>query len=163
MLDSIQKLLEHAVKDLYSAEKQLLRALPRMARAADTPELAEAFEDHIMETEDQLQRLEQVAEILDIRPSGKRCLGMAGLIEEGAEVLRDEGIGIDEALIMAAQKVEHYEISAYGSAIALAERLGEDEVVRLLEESLEEEKLTDKKLTGISMEILPGIPEHQEA
>jgi len=152
MLDSLNKALEEQLKDLYSAEKQLIQALPRMARAASSPTLREAFTLHLEETRRQAERLEQAAEILGMRPGGKRCKGMAGLIEEGKDVLAEDGEDavIDAALIAAAQKVEHYEISAYGSARTLAERLGQSRVSELLQETLDEEGATDKKLTQIA-------------
>lgn len=159
-LASLDKLLEDQLKDLYSAENQLLKALPKMAKAASSESLRQAFETHLEETQGQIERLEKIGKTLGIaKLSGKKCKAMAGLIEEGKEVLEadgPEGI-IDAALIIAAQRVEHYEISGYGSARTLAEHLGHDEVAGLLQETLDEESATDEKLTTLSVEeVLPG-------
>lgn len=134
--------------DLYDAEKQILKALPKMANAAEHEDLVSAFETHLEETEQQVQRLEQVFEMFDKPAKGKKCKGMQGLIEEGQEIIKeDEG---DAALICAAQKVEHYEIAAYGSLGSWARLMGEEDAADLLEESLEEEKMTDEKLTQLA-------------
>lgn len=134
--------------DLYDAEKQILKALPKMANAAEHEDLVSAFETHLEETEQQVQRLEQVFEMFDKPAKGKKCKGMQGLIEEGQEIIKeDEG---DAALICAAQKVEHYEIAAYGSLASWARLMGEEDAADLLEESLEEEKMTDEKLTQLA-------------
>lgn len=159
MLDSMDKLLGEQIKDLYSAENQLIKALPRMAKAATTPTLKKAFTMHLEETKVHVERLIEIAQILETKPGGKKCKGMEGLLEEGKEVFEEEGEEslIDAALIAAAQKVEHYEISGYGTARELAERLGHAEIVALLQETLDEEKATDEKLTLISTgEILPA-------
>jgi ferritin-like metal-binding protein YciE len=158
---TIEKLLEDQLKDIYHAENQLLKALPRMARAAATPALKQAFTTHQRETEGQVERLDRIGETLGIRLKGKKCHGMEGLIEEGKEVFEMDGpeAVIDAALIAAAQKAEHYEISAYGTARALAEVLGHDEVARLLQQTLDEESATDEKLTTLSVnEVLPAAP-----
>jgi ferritin-like metal-binding protein YciE len=151
-LSTLEDLFKDQLKDLYSAEAQLTKALPRMARAATAPELKRAFEEHLEETEGHVQRLQTLAEQLDIKLGRKKCKGMEGLIEEGKEVLDAGGDGavIDAALIGAAQKVEHYEISAYGTARTLAEQLGLTNAVRTLQETLDEEEATDEKLTQIS-------------
>ena len=158
-IPTIAKLLEDQLKDLYSAEGQLVKALPKMAKKASSPALKEAITSHLAETKIQVQRLDQVGQTLGIaRMSGKKCKAMEGLIEEGSEVLEAEGPGpvIDSALIAAAQRVEHYEIAAYGTARVLAEQLGHDEVVTLLQETLDEESAADEKLTSVSEdEILP--------
>jgi ferritin-like metal-binding protein YciE len=134
--------------DLYDAEKQLLKALPKMAKAAEHDELKQAFETHRQETQAQIQRLEQVFEIFDENAKGRKCKGMQGLIKEAEDLIKeDEG---DAALISAAQKAEHYEIASYGSLHSWAKLLGEDEAADLLEETLEEEKATDEKLTEIA-------------
>jgi ferritin-like metal-binding protein YciE len=156
---TLAKLLEDQLKDLYSAETQLTKALPKMAKKASFDGLKQAILDHLEETKDQVDRLNQIAEILGLKLSGKKCKAMEGLVEEGSEVLEADGPGpiIDAALIAAAQRVEHYEISAYGSARALAERLEHGDIVRLLQETLEEELAADEKLSLISLEeILPN-------
>ena len=160
MLDSAHAVLKDHIKDLYHAEKQLLKALPKMARSASTPSLQKAFEMHLKETHVHVERLEKVATLLEFKPSGKRCVGMEGLVAEGAEAMEQDGeyACIDAALIAAAQKVEHYEISAYGTARALAERLGMSKAAAILQQTLDEEKAADEKLSAISeREILPGL------
>ena len=151
MLDSLQKALEEQIRDLYSAEGQLVKALPKMAKAATSDALREAFTSHLDETQHHVERLQNIARMLEFKPGGKKCKAMEGLIEEGKEVLEEDGEDavIDVALIAAAQRVEHYEIAAYGTARALAERLGMPEVVELLQETLDEEGAADKKLTEI--------------
>jgi ferritin-like metal-binding protein YciE len=148
-------LLVEELKDLYSAENQLLKALPKMAKAATSEELREAFETHLEETRNQIQRLEKIGKRLDESMKGKKCKAMEGLVEEGKEVMEEdaEPALIDLALIGAAQKVEHYEIAGYGTARTLAEIAGEDEIAKMLQETLDEESETDKKLTEIAMEI----------
>src|SRR5262249_11415180 len=134
------------LKDLYSAENQLVKALPKMAKAASSEELRQGFEEHLEQTKGHVERLEQIFNALDESPKGKKCAGMEGLIKEGGEVI-DEGFEdavLDAALIGAAQRVEHYEIAAYGTACAFAELLGETEHVALLKETLQEEKETDE-------------------
>lgn len=159
MLDTLKSLLEEQIKDLYSAENQLVKALPKMAKAAASDDLREAFESHLEETRGHVERLQEIAGILETKPGGKKCKAMEGLVAEGGEVLEEEGADavIDAALIAAAQRVEHYEISAYGSARAMAEQLGEQRIIKLLQQTLDEEAAADKKLTGISMgEVLPA-------
>jgi ferritin-like metal-binding protein YciE len=155
-LPSIAKLLEDQLKDIYNAETQLVKALPKMAKKATTKALKEAITSHLEETKHQVERLDEIGQTLSIKLAGKKCKAMEGLIEEGAEVLEAEGPGpvIDSALIAAAQRVEHYEISAYGSACALARRLGHEDIVGLLHETLEEESAADEKLTALSEEII---------
>ena len=158
-MPNIAKLLEDQLKDLYSAENQLVKALPKMAKKASSKGLKTAFTSHLEETKQQVERLEEIGQTLDIKLSGKKCKAMEGLVEEGAEVLEAEGPGpvIDTALIAAAQRVEHYEISAYGSARALAEQLGHGEVVDLLQATLDEESAADEKLGSLCEdEILPA-------
>lgn len=140
------------LKDLYDAEKQLLKALPRMAKAAENEELRAAFEEHESQTEEQIARLEKVFEVFGEEPKGKKCKGMAGLIEEAKELIEEEEG--DAALIAAAQKAEHYEISAYGTLAAWAGVLGEGDAVELLEETRDEETETDEKLTGIAETVV---------
>lgn len=156
-LNSIEDLLVQEIKDLYSAENQLLKALPKMAKAATDPDLKAGFEQHLEETKVHVDRLEEVAKLLDATPRGKSCKAMKGLIEEGSEAVSEDGEDAirDLAIIIAAQKVEHYEIAGYGSARALAEMLGNEEVVDLLQMTLDEEGATDKKLTEVAMAIVP--------
>jgi ferritin-like metal-binding protein YciE len=152
---SLDELLVHELKDLYSAEKQILKALPKMAKASEHPELRKAFEKHLGQTEEQVRRIEKIFEKLDGKPGGKKCKGMEGLIEEGKEILEEEmADGLkDVALIGAAQKVEHYEIAGYGTAREFARRLGRDEAVRLLQKTLDEEAETDELLTAIAQRV----------
>lgn len=161
-LTTLEKLLEDQLKDLYSAEAQILKALPKMAKTASSDALREAFEHHLEETRGQVERLERIRDLMGIKISGKKCKGLEGLIEEGKEVLEadgDEAI-VDAALIAAAQKVEHYEIGAYGTARTLAQQLGQDEVAELLQETLDEESAADEKLTAIAeSEIYPQVQE----
>lgn len=150
--DSMQDLLVHQLRDIYSAEQQLVKALPKMQEQASTEELATAFRDHLAETENQVARIEQIFEILGERPGGTKCKAMEGLIEEAQEILDEDGTEsvIDAGIIAAAQRVEHYEVSAYGSAKAFAALLGLSEVVKLLNESQQEETAADKKLSLIA-------------
>lgn len=140
------------IRDLYDAEKQLTKALPKMAKAASTDELRKAFEDHLKETQNQVARLEQIFEMIDEKGTGKKCAAMTGLIKEGDEVVSetDDSAVRDAGLIAAAQKVEHYEMSGYGSARTHAQMLGHTEAVSLLEETLTEEKAADRKLNDIA-------------
>jgi ferritin-like metal-binding protein YciE len=150
--DNLREALVEELRDLYNAEKQLVKALPKMAKGAASDELREAFESHLEETEGQVTRLERVFELLDEKPRGKHCAGMAGLIEEGSEKLQEdmEDSVLDAALIGAAQKVEHYEISGYGTLIAWAEALELTDVAELLNETLAEEKAADEKLSALA-------------
>lgn len=151
-MDDLNGLLVEELKDLYSAEKQLTKALPKMAKKASNQTLKDAFTTHLEETQEQIARLEQIAEMMQARLTGKVCKAMQGLIEEGKEILEEDGHEsvIDAALIGAAQRIEHYEIAAYGTARAIAEKLGEDKVAKILQTTLDEEGETDKKLTAIS-------------
>ena len=155
-MNSLEELLEDQLKDLYNAENQLTKALPRMARGASTPQLQKAIEGHLRQTEGQIRRLDQIAQRLELNLRGKKCKAMEGLIEEGKEVLEEEGDEsvLDAGIIAAAQRVEHYEISAYGSARALAEALELPEVARLLQASLDEESAADEKLTDIAQQVV---------
>ena len=164
-LPTIAKLLEDQLKDIYSAENQLVKALPKLVKKASAKGLKHAIATHLEETKHQVERLDQIGESLGIKLAGKKCKAMEGLIEEGAEVIAAEGPGpvIDSALIAAAQRVEHYEISAYGSARTFAQQLGHEEVVELLQETLDEESAADEKLTSLSEEeILPIAFEAEE-
>lgn len=160
-LNTLEDLLVQEVKDLYNAENQLVKALPKMAKAASDAKLQKGFQTHLEETKVHVERLEEIAAILDASPKGKVCKAMKGLVEEGAEVIEEEGDPAvkDLSLIIAAQKVEHYEIASYGSARALAEALGYDDVVDLLQATLDEEGATDKKLTGMAEQLIPSAPE----
>ena len=153
--DSLRQLYVNELKDLYSAETQLVKALPKMAKASSNAQLRQGFEEHLRQTSEHVSRLEQIFEMLDEKASGKKCVGMEGLIKEGAETMqekyRDEVM--DAALIGAAQRVEHYEIAGYGTSREFARLLGEDEHVSLLEQTLEEEKRTDEKLTQLAEQI----------
>jgi ferritin-like metal-binding protein YciE len=153
--EDFRELYIDELKDLYSAENQLVKALPKMAKAADSEELRNGFEEHLEQTKGHVQRLEQIFEMLGESPKGKKCVGMEGLVEEGSEMIEEdfEGSVKDAGLIGAAQRIEHYEIAGYGTVKALAETLGETEHVQLLEQTLEEEKETDEKLTGLAEEI----------
>ena len=153
--NSLLGLYVDELRDIYSAEKQLTKALPKMAKAASSAKLREGFVEHLEQTKGQVERLEQIFDALGERSGGKKCAGMEGLIEEGSEVIEDdfEGSVKDAALIGAAQRVEHYEIAAYGTVIAFAELLGETEHVSLLQQTLEEEKQTDERLTELAQEI----------
>jgi ferritin-like metal-binding protein YciE len=149
---TLENLLTDELKDLYSAENQIIKALPKMAKNAQSEELRMAFEEHLEQTRQHASRLEQACEELGVSPKGKKCVGMEGLIEEGKEVMQEklDMDTIDAGLIGAAQKVEHYEMAAYGTAAAHARQLGFNSVVRLLDKTLEEEKTTDHKLTKLA-------------
>jgi ferritin-like metal-binding protein YciE len=149
---TLRELLVDEIRDLYSAERQLTKALPKMARAATSDELREAFEAHLAETEAQIERLDSVFESLDEKPRAKHCEGMAGIIEEGSSLIGEDfdGAVLDAGLIASAQRVEHYEIGAYGSVIAWAKALGLTDVARTLDETLAEEKATDEKLNTLA-------------
>jgi ferritin-like metal-binding protein YciE len=151
-MNSLHDVFVDMIRDLYNAETQLLKALPKMAKAASSETLREAFEMHLEETQGQIGRLEQICESMEIRAKGKTCKAMKGLIEEGSEVIEAEGdpSALDAALIAAAQKVEHYEIAGYGTARTFARLLGEEEAAKLLEETLAEESAADEKLTQVA-------------
>ena len=151
----LKELYIDELKDLYSAENQLVKALPTMAKAASSDELRQGFEKHLEQTRGHVQRLEKIYQALGESPKGKTCKGMQGLIEEGSEATEEdyEGSVMDAALIGAAQRVEHYEIAGYGTVRSMAETLGEDDHVSFLEETLEEEKETDEKLTELAEQI----------
>jgi len=153
-MKTLEDLLHHELKDLYSAEKQLTKALPKMAKAASSDDLQNAFQTHLTETEHQIARLEDILEKLQIPLRAHKCKAMEGLIEEGKEILEEE---MDEqvrdaALIAAAQRVEHYEIAGYGCARTFARQLGHDEIADTLQTTLDEEKATDEKLTELAMQ-----------
>jgi ferritin-like metal-binding protein YciE len=163
-MNSLNELLTDQLKDIYNAEHQLLKALPKMSRGASAPTLKNAIDKHLTETEGQIGRLDRIADQLGISLKGKKCKAMEGLIAEGGEVLEEDGAEaiIDAALIAAAQRVEHYEISAYGSARAIAERLGLKDVAKMLDSTLQEESAADEKLTEISEgTILPAAQDDE--
>ena len=154
-LANLEDVFQHELKDVLDAERQILKALPKMVKAAESEELKAALEEHRGVTEEQVGRLETIFESLDKAPRGKHCKGMEGLLSEGSELIEEEDAGapLDAAMICAAQKVEHYEIAAYGSLIAYANLLGMDKAVELLETTLEEEKEADEKLSSIASEL----------
>jgi ferritin-like metal-binding protein YciE len=149
---TLEDLYTDLLKDLYSAEKQLVKALPKMAKNAQSPDLQKAFQEHLKQTEGQVDRIERIFSEMGGSPRGKKCVGMEGLVEEGNELLQEdvEPDVLDAGLIAAAQKVEHYEIAGYGTARAWAQRLGYDKAARLLQETLEEESTANEKLTKIA-------------
>jgi len=151
-VDSLQKLYVEELKDLYSAEKQIIQALPRMAKKASNPQLKRAFEEHLVQTQGQVERLEKIFEGLEGSPRGKKCKGMEGLLEEGKEMMAEDMTPdvLDAALISAAQKVEHYEIASYGTVRTYAKLLGRDQDARLLQQTLDEEAGADTKLTKLA-------------
>jgi ferritin-like metal-binding protein YciE len=152
----LEELLVDELKDLYNAENQLVKALPKMAKAATAPELKRAFERHLEETRRQVERLDEISAALDVKLTGKKCKGMEGVIEEGKELMQEDldENAFDAGLIGAAQKVEHYEIAGYGTARAHATLLGYNKIARLLQQTLNEETATDKKLTQIAESIV---------
>ena len=164
-MNSIQQLFEDRIRDLYNAEQQLVKALPKMAKASSSPDLRRAFEAHLEETKQHVERLSQIAEASGFRPAGKRCKAMEGLIEEGGEAIEAKG---DEAvhdmnLVAAAQRVEHYEIAGYGNARHYAEVLGDTSAARMLQQTLDEEAKADRTLTKICEDTLvPAAPKRAE-
>lgn len=154
-LKSLEDFLMSELKDLYSAEKQILKALPKMLKKAASQELKNALQNHLTETENQVVRLDEISEILDKSLSGKKCKAMQGLVEEGKEVMAENMSPevLDVAIICASQKIEHYEIASYGCALTYATLLGLDKVEELLNETLEEEKGDDEKLSAIASEL----------
>lgn len=156
-VDSLEKLFVDELKDLYSAEKQITRTLPKMAKAAENVELRAAFESHLKETEKQIERLDRVFEILGKSAAGKTCAGMKGVLEEGKEMMEEteEGDVRDAGMISAAQRMEHYEMAGYGAVRTYAEQLGQKEIAQLLQETLNEEGEANKKLTAIAAKVNP--------
>jgi ferritin-like metal-binding protein YciE len=152
-LKDLHSLFIHELKDLYSAEKQLTKALPKMAKAATNEDLRHAFEQHLEETETQIDRLDEIFETLQVSPRGPKCAAMEGLIEEGKKLLEEDADPnvLDAALICAAQRVEHYEIAGYGCVRALAEQLGMTDLAAELQDTLDEEKETNDKLTQLAL------------
>jgi len=155
-LNTLHELYINELRDLYNAENQLLKALPKMAKGASSQELKNAFEKHLEQTETHVERLEQVFKELDEKPKGKICHGMKGLVEEGSEILGEEGEEsvLDAGIIVAAQKVEHYEIAAYGSVRTFANLLGQNEAAELLQATLDEESETNELLNELAQGIV---------
>lgn len=151
-MKNLQELFIHELKDLYSAEKQLIEALPKMAQAASTPELKRGFEAHLEQTKTHAQRIEQIFDEFGRKPGGVKCKGMEGLIKEGQEVIKEDADPAvkDAALIAAAQRVEHYEMAGYGTARTFAKHLGNNTAAQLLQQTLDEEGATDKQLTMLA-------------
>ena len=152
----LEELLVHELKDLYSAENQIIKALPKMIKAASSPDLKKAFERHLEETKRQVERLNQIGEALEIKLSGQKCKGMEGVIEEGKEIMSEDfdDDTLDAGLIGAAQKVEHYEMATYGTARTHASLLGYNKIAKLLQQTLDEEGATDKKLTALAESVI---------
>jgi ferritin-like metal-binding protein YciE len=150
-----EELFVDELKDIYSAEKQAVKAFPRLAKAVQSDELKQAMQDHLEQTKGQVERLDRIFEILDKRSSGKTCEGMKGLVTEAQSQLEEieKGPVLDCAIIGALQRIEHYEIAAYGTVATLAEAMGQDEVKELLGETLEEEKETDERLTEVAQSV----------
>ena len=162
--ETLRELFVEQIRDMYDAEKQLVKALPKMAKAAQSEELSDALRMHLEETQGQVSRLEEVFAIAGVPAKGKSCKGMKGLIEEGSEAVQEEEAGAlrDLAIIAAAQKVEHYEMSAYGTVRTMAEQLGLDDAVELLQQNEDEEKEADSKLTDVAMTLYEFVDEEEE-
>ena len=164
--NSLRELFVEELRDLYDAENQLIKALPKMAEGSSSPELREAFEEHLEQTRNHATRLEKIFAGLGEKPKAEKCKGMEGLVKEGSDLLKEDDFDPevkDAAIIGAAQRVEHYEIAGYGTVRTFAELLGEDEAVSLLEETLEEEKETDQKLTELAEQINVVAQEGEDA
>lgn len=156
-LDSLNKLYIEQLKDIYSAENQLVEALPKMAKAATSSDLQQAFKEHLEETKGHVKRIEQIFETLEYSPNGPKCKAMEGLIEEGEELIQEDDADpdvLDAGLIAAAQRVEHYEIAAYGTVHTYAEQLGYDDAAELLQETLDEEYDADDKLSELAVNTI---------
>jgi Mn-containing catalase len=169
-MELLQELLTEELKDLLSAENQLVKALPKMAKAAKDAELKQAFEEHLEQTKGHVERLKQIFDLMEAKPRAKACKGMAGLVEEGQEVITEgkdmEEAPADLALIGAAQRVEHYEIAAYGTARAIAEQMNRKDIVKLLSATLAEEEKADRLLTQLAQPLLEQAgqePEEEES
>lgn len=160
--NTVKDLLTGEIKDLYSAERQLTKAIPKMAKGSTDPALKDAFSAHLKETQTQVTRLEKAGQLLGIKVTGKKCVGMEGCIEEGAEALEEEGEDniLDLGIIGAGSRVEHYEMAGYLTAISLAKRLGATEVVSLFEQSLAEEQAAEKKLRQIASGLMKSAETH---
>jgi ferritin-like metal-binding protein YciE len=164
-MENLKELLLEELKDLYSAEKQIVKALPKIIKGAESAELKAAIQEHLEITKGQVTRLEEVFSHLEEKPKAKHCKGMEGLLEEGSECLQEAEAGAlrDLQLIGAAQRVEHYEVAAYGTAKTMAEKLGLSEAAELLNETLEEEEEADKKLTEVAEGLYDGVSTGDEA
>src|SRR5436190_19659207 len=151
-MNNLDDLFLHGLKDVYNAEKQLVKALPKMAKAASSEKLRAGFEEHLAQTEGQVERLETIFKSLGVPARGVKCAAMEGLVEEGSEMIHEDAEPAvkDAGLIAAAQKVEHYEIATYGTLVAFAELLGHADAVELLQQTLQEEKETDENLTQLA-------------
>jgi ferritin-like metal-binding protein YciE len=158
-LDTLHDLFVHELKDLYSAETQITKALPKLVTVANSEELKQAFQDHLEVTEGHIQRLEDIFRDLQVTPRGKKCVGMEGLLEEGKELMKEQAQDwvMDAGLIGAAQRVEHYEIAGYGTARDHAEKLGMYPAAQLLQQTLDEEGAADKKLTEIAAQSVNAL------
>ena len=161
----LDELFHDTLKDIYYAEKKILSALPKMAKAAQNDDLTAAFEKHHAETEEQISRLEQVFELIDQKPQGKKCAAIEGILEEGQEIIKEYkgSPALDAGLVSSAQAVEHYEIARYGTLRTWAEELGLDDAAQLLDETLKEEEATDEALTELAETAVNGAAEHAEA
>lgn len=155
-IDSLETLLQEELKDIYSAEKQLIKAIPKMAKKASSPELKRALEEHLRVTERQAERIEQVFELLGQKPKAKTCEAMKGIIEEAQDMMSEDmdDAVMDAAIIGCAQKVEHYEIASYGTVRTWAERIGNNRAAKLLDQTLQEEGDADKRLTGLAESMI---------
>ena len=155
-MQDLQDLFVEQLRDLYNAENQLLKALPKMAKAATNEQLSAAFEEHTEQTREHVARLAQIFENLEEKPTGKVCKAMKGLIEEGKEAMEEDAAPevMDASLIAAAQRVEHYEIAGYGTVRAYAELLGDTRAAKILQKTLDEEGQTDKKLTALAEDVI---------
>lgn len=155
-MNTLKDLFEDELRDVYDAEKRVLKALPRMAKAASNEQLRAMLTQHVEETRGQIERLEQVFESLDAKPRGKRCMGMEGILAEGAELMEEDGeeAVLDAGFIAASQRVEHYEITAYGTLMAWAKTLGLDDALELLQENEQEEKAADQKLSQLAESVI---------
>ncbi|WP_299699637.1 ferritin-like domain-containing protein [uncultured Pontibacter sp.] len=162
-LNNLNDLFIHELKDIYNAEKQITKALPKMAKEASAPQLKKAFEMHLSETEKQIERLEQVFKSIGMKPSGEKCKAMEGIIKEAQDMMSENADSdvMDAALIASAQRVEHYEIAGYGTLCTYAKQLGHKEALQLLHTTLEEEKATDLKLTDLAESKINVKAEHK--
>lgn len=164
-MESLQDLFVDELRDLYNAESQLIKALPKMAKAASSKELKMAFEEHLEQTREQVERLDKIFEQLGTKRKSRKCRGMEGVLEEGKEIIEEEASPAvkDAALIAAAQKAEHYEIASYGTVRTYAQMLGNTEAARLLQQTLDEEGQTDRKLTSLAEGLInPQAQESEE-
>jgi ferritin-like metal-binding protein YciE len=163
-LRTLEDVLEHEIQDMYDAETQVKKAMPDMIKAVNDEKLKKSFEKHAQQTEDQLKRLEEAAGLLGIQVKGAQCEGMAGLINEGKKLFKEEASPVlDAALISSAQRIEHYEIAGYGTAATLAETLGETQAANLLKQNLGEEKKTDELLTQIAEKAINDEAMHEDS